>query len=82
LMVCCQSVFDWYNHDGFAFSKTMGISNLSLSLSHEYHHGDSLQLMNGKDGTKQHSGERVQSVRVFALHFGVLAQKMTSLMTS
>jgi hypothetical protein len=35
----CRFAFNWDN-DGFACSKTMGISNLSLSLSHEYHHPD------------------------------------------
>jgi hypothetical protein len=49
----CLFAFDWDN-DGFACSKTMGISNLSLSLSNEYHHRDSLQLANGKDGSKNH----------------------------
>jgi hypothetical protein len=49
----CQFAFDWDN-DGFACSSSMGISNLSLSQSHEYHHPDSLQLTNGKDGSKQH----------------------------
>jgi hypothetical protein len=52
----CRFVFD-RDDDGFACSNTMGISNLSLSLSHEYHHSlsDSLQLTNGKDRSKQHS---------------------------
>jgi hypothetical protein len=49
----CGFAFDW-DDDGFACSKTMGISNLSLFLSHEYHHPDSLQLTNGKDRSKQH----------------------------
>jgi hypothetical protein len=31
----------------------MGISNLSLSALHEYHHPDSLQITNGKDRSKQ-----------------------------
>jgi hypothetical protein len=46
--------------DRFACSKTMGISNLSLSLSHEYHHPDSLQLTNGKDGSNQHLLESIE----------------------
>jgi hypothetical protein len=39
---------------GLLTAKTMGISNLSLSLSHEYNHPDSLQCMHGKEGSKQH----------------------------
>jgi hypothetical protein len=50
----CRFAFDWDN-DVFACSKTMGISNRSFSLSHEYHHRDSLRLTNGKDRSKQHS---------------------------
>jgi hypothetical protein len=38
----------------------MGISNLSLSLSHEYHHPDSIKFTNGKDGRKQHFGESIE----------------------
>jgi hypothetical protein len=48
--------FVW-DDEWFACSKTMEISNLSLSLSHEYHHPNSLELTNGKDGTKQHVRE-------------------------
>jgi hypothetical protein len=44
---------DWED-DGFACRYTTGISNFSLSLSHEYHQADSLQLTDGKDGSKQH----------------------------
>jgi hypothetical protein len=33
----------------------MGISNLALSLSHEYHRPNSLLLTNGKDRSKQPS---------------------------
>jgi hypothetical protein len=36
----CRFAFDW-DDDGFACSKTMEISNLSLSLYYEYHHLDS-----------------------------------------
>jgi hypothetical protein len=43
----CLFAFDWDNV-GFACSRSMGISNLSLLHSHEYHHPDSLQLTNGK----------------------------------
>jgi hypothetical protein len=50
----CLFAFDW-DDDGFACSKTMEISNLSLSLSHDYHHAYSLELTNGKEGSKQHS---------------------------
>jgi hypothetical protein len=53
-VVGIQFAFHW-DDDGFACSNTMGrISNLSLSLSHEYHHPDSLRLTNGKEGSKQH----------------------------
>jgi hypothetical protein len=60
----------------------MGISNLSLSLSHEYHHAYSLQLTNGKDGSKQHSLESIEEAYylaeemmfVFPCRFGVLCQ--------
>jgi hypothetical protein len=49
LLSACGFAFDW-DDDGFGVcSKTMEISNLSLSLSHEYDHPDSLQLSNGKD---------------------------------
>jgi hypothetical protein len=51
--------FDW-DDDGFTCSNTMGISTLSLSLSHDYHHLDSLQLANGKDGTKQHFWDGIE----------------------
>jgi hypothetical protein len=67
--ICTRSGRWW-----FACSKTMmGISNLSLFLSYEYHHPDSLnlslllsyeyhhpyslQLTNGKEGSKQHFWE-------------------------
>jgi hypothetical protein len=30
------------------------MSNLSLSLSHEYNHPDTLQLTNRKEGSQQH----------------------------
>jgi hypothetical protein len=53
LLSACRFAFDW-DDDGFACSKTMEVSNLSLSLSHEYRHPDSLQLTNVKDGIKQH----------------------------
>jgi hypothetical protein len=56
LFSLCQFAFDRDN-DGFAYSKTMRVSNLSLSLSHKYHHADALQLMNGKEGSKQHFWE-------------------------
>jgi hypothetical protein len=46
--------------DGFACGKRMGISNLSLSLSHEYHQTDSLQLTNKKEGSKQHFKEIIE----------------------
>jgi hypothetical protein len=59
LLLACQFAFNW-DDDGFACSNTMGISNLSLSLSHEYHHLDSLQLMNGKDGIKHHFLESIE----------------------
>jgi hypothetical protein len=56
-MVCCWHV-DLHligMMKGLLAGKTMGISNLSLYLSHEYHHPYSLQLTKGwKDGTKQH----------------------------
>jgi hypothetical protein len=52
LLSARQFAFDWGN-DGFACSKTMEISNVSLSLSHECHHPESLQLTNVKDGIKQ-----------------------------
>jgi hypothetical protein len=61
----------------------MGISNLSLSLSHEYHHAYSLQLTNGKDGSKQHLesieeayylAEEMMFVSVFPRRFGVWRQ--------
>jgi hypothetical protein len=55
----CQVAFDW-DDDGFACSKTMEISNLSFSLSHEYHHPDSLQLTNGKEGNKHHFLESIE----------------------
>jgi hypothetical protein len=45
--------FDW-DDDWFACSKSMQLSNLSLSLSHEYHHPGSLLLATGKDRNKQH----------------------------
>jgi hypothetical protein len=60
--------------------------NLSLSLSHEYHHPDSLQLTDGKDdGSKQHFWEGIEEayylvevmrfVSVFPRrHFGILAR--------
>jgi hypothetical protein len=54
LLSACLFAFDW-DDDGFACSKTMEISNLSLSLSHDYHHAYSLELTNGKEGSKQHS---------------------------
>jgi hypothetical protein len=38
----------------------MGISNLSLFLSHDYHHAYSLQLTNGKDGIKHHYLESIE----------------------
>jgi hypothetical protein len=38
----------------------MGISNLSLSLSHDYHHAYSLQLTNGKDGIKHQFLESIE----------------------
>jgi hypothetical protein len=50
----CAFTF-WDDDDGlFACSKIMGLSNLSLSLSHEYNHPGSLRLMDGKEGGKQH----------------------------
>jgi hypothetical protein len=39
LLSSCQFAFD-SDDERFACSKTMEISNLSLSLSHEYHHPD------------------------------------------
>jgi hypothetical protein len=39
LLSSCQFAFDWEN-DGLACSKTMEISNLSLSVCNEYHHPD------------------------------------------
>jgi hypothetical protein len=67
----------------------MGKSNLALSLSHEYHHPDSLHLTKGKDRHKQHFLENIEEayylvermlfVSVFPrCRFGVLAQMMTS----
>jgi hypothetical protein len=38
----------------------MRISNLSLSLSHEYHHPASLQLTKGKGGSKHHFLESIE----------------------
>jgi hypothetical protein len=54
LSACLVFAFLDWAHDGFACSRSMGISNLSLSLSHDYHHAYSLQLTNGKDGIKHH----------------------------
>jgi hypothetical protein len=48
LLLACRSAFDWDNA-GFSCSKTMGISNLSLSLCNGHHHPNSLQLTNGKE---------------------------------
>jgi hypothetical protein len=55
----CWFAFDWYD-DGFSCSNTVAKWNLSLFLSHEYHHPDSLQLTNGKDGSKQHFLESIE----------------------
>jgi hypothetical protein len=52
-LLACGFLFNW-DDDGFACNKTMEISNLSLSQSHEYHHPDSLQLTNSKEGNKHH----------------------------
>jgi hypothetical protein len=59
LLSACRFAFDW-DDERFACSNTMGISNLSLSLSHEYHHPHSLQLTNGKEGSKQHFLESIE----------------------
>jgi hypothetical protein len=53
LLSACSFAFDW-DADGFACSKTMGMINLSLSLSHDDHHPDLLLLVKGKEGSKQH----------------------------
>jgi hypothetical protein len=58
LLSACLFAFDW-DDDGFACSKTMEISNLSRSLSHDYHHAYSLQLRTGKMESNNTS-ERVQ----------------------
>jgi hypothetical protein len=59
LLSACLFAFDW-DDDGFACSRSMGISNLSLSLSHDYHHAYSLQLTKGKDGIKHHFLESIE----------------------
>jgi hypothetical protein len=51
--------FDWDNV-GFSCSNTVAKWNLSLSLPHEYHHPDSLQLTNRKDGSKNHYWESIE----------------------
>jgi hypothetical protein len=89
-MSACQLAFDGDN-DGFACSITMGISNLSLSLSHEYHHLDSLQLnkwesgrqttlLRGHRGSLLPCGSNPVCVCLSSWFwcFGVLAQMMTS----
>jgi hypothetical protein len=45
--------FDW-DSEGFSCSNTVAKRNLSIFLSHEYHHAYSLQLRNRKEGSKQH----------------------------
>jgi hypothetical protein len=55
----CQFAFYW-DDDGFSCSYTVANWNLSLSLSHEYHHQDSLELTNRKDGSKYHFLECIE----------------------
>jgi hypothetical protein len=46
-MSACRFAFDC-DADGFACSKTLGMSIFSLSISHECHHPDSFNLQMGK----------------------------------
>jgi hypothetical protein len=59
LLSACRFAFDW-DDDGFSCSNNGAKCNPSCSLSHEYHHPDSLQLTNGKDGSKNHYSERIE----------------------
>jgi hypothetical protein len=87
LLSACLFAFDW-DDDGFSCSRSMGISNLSLSLSHEYHHQDSLELTKRKDGSKRHFLESIDEayylvevmlfLSFFPRRFGILARMMTS----
>jgi hypothetical protein len=52
--------------DGFACSNTMGISNLSLSLSHEYHHHHPDSQM-GKKEAKCHVDYVVEELTTLQL---------------
>jgi hypothetical protein len=83
----CRFAFDC-DDDGFACSNTMGMRNLSFSLSHHYHHADSLQLANGKDRSTHHFLESTEEayylveVMLFLSffrrrRFGILARMMT-----
>jgi hypothetical protein len=59
LLSACRFAFGW-DDVGFSCSSTVAKWNLSLSLSHEYHHPDSLQLTNRKDGSKNHNWESIE----------------------
>jgi hypothetical protein len=56
----------WICIQFFACTKTIEISNLSLSLSHEYIHPGSLQLTNGKEGSTQHFLESMEEAYYLA----------------
>jgi hypothetical protein len=59
----CRFAFDW-DDDGFSCSNTVAKGNLSLKK--KYHHPDSLQLTNGKDGGKN---QYLVEVMVFVSFF-------------